>query len=312
MNSFAQDVYKGLTSSPKFISPKYFYDEEGSRIFTHITSVKEYYPTRCEFEILSKYKNRILELISEYHNAFQLIELGAGDGSKTKVLLQHFLFEEAEFTYVPIDICEEENHLLKKDLADLFPTLRVDPVTGDFMEALSTLGKHTAGKLILFLGSTIGNMLPDDMKKFLLSLHSRMNPDDLLLIGFDLKKHPRLIAEAYNDSEGLTRDFNLNLLNRINRELDANFNIGQFEHYPVYDPVSGEAKSYLVSSTKQKVYIGHLNSEIDFNEGEVIFTEVSRKFSIDEINDLAIECGFTILDNLTDERNYFVDSLWKR
>jgi L-histidine Nalpha-methyltransferase len=312
MNSFAEDVYKGLTAFPKFIAPKYFYDEEGSRIFTHITGVEEYYPTRCEFEILSAYKQRILTLIQQFHHTFRIVELGAGDGMKTKVLLNHFLIEQADFTYVPIDICEEENAILKEDLSKLFPQLKVEPLTGEFMDAMTQLVRSPEGKLILFLGSTIGNLSPQDTLAFLRSLRSRMNKNDLLLIGFDLKKHPRLIADAYNDSKGLTRDFNLNLLKRMNRELGANFNLELFEHYPMYDPNTGEARSYLVSRAKQKVYIKELDKEFGFNEGEVIFTEVSRKFSMDDIQELAADAGFKVLENFMDMKEYFVDSLWKK
>lgn len=311
MDNFAKDVYAGLSSNPKFLLPKYFYDEVGSQLFRHITSVKEYYPTNCEFEILSLSKARLLELINQYHKKFMLIELGAGEGKKTKVLINHFISHSANFSYVPIDICPEENEILKNCLESKYPDLKVSPVNAEFLEGLEELGKpRDTGKVILFLGSTIGNLPSSEIKTFLKELNKRMSKDDLMLTGFDLKKHPKVIAKAYDDEEGFTRQFNLNLLARINKELEGNFDISQFEHYPSYDPLSGEARSYLVSSKNQKVLIKKLKKEFTFNEGEIIHTEISRKFSFEEIEELCFESGFRLVENFSDTRNYFVDSLW--
>lgn len=310
MSSFAADIENGLSASPKFILPKYFYDDKGSKLFKSITAVEEYYPTRCEQEILSIHKSSFLKIIQHYHKKFDLVELGSGDGQKTKTLINHFLAHSVNFKYIPVDICNEENERLKKDLAAKFPNLKVKPVAGDFIECLSELKRSRSGKVILFLGSTIGNLPEKECRKFLKSLRKSMKKNDMLLLGFDLKKHPRLIADAYNDSKGLTRDFNLNLLQRINRELDGNFDPQSFEHFPSYDPASGKAKSFLVSKTSQKVFIGKLQKEFSFDAGEVIFTEMSRKFSIQDIEDLSEACGFKIKEHFIDSRNFFADSLW--
>ncbi len=313
MEKFAADVFHGLMSNPKSISSKYFYDKVGSRIYTGITNVHEYYPSKCESEILSTNCDKILKHINHYQKRFQLIELGSGDGRKTRILIKHFIEHDADFEYVPVDICSEENELLMNELQDLFPGLEVNSLTGDFMDTISLLPSDQGeGKVILFLGSTIGNMNDHETRLFLKTLQQQMDVNDLLLIGFDLKKHPGVISKAYNDSNGLTRAFNLNLLTRINTELDADFDISMFEHYPVYDPHTGEAKSYLVSSSNQSVFIKKLGKVFSFQEGEIIFTEVSRKFTVEDILDLAEHTGFEVIENFTDSRSYFIDSLWKK
>lgn len=313
MENFAADIFHGLMANPKKIPAKYFYDREGSRLYNHITATEEYYPWKCESEILQRNKEDLLVQILKYHKRFQLIEFGSGSGEKTRILLDHFLKSGADFEYVPVDICGDENDKLVSELSKLFPSLEVNSITGEFLETLNMIPSDPGeGRVILFLGSTIGNLEKEQTHEFLSRLKDRMNHNDLLLTGFDLRKHPKLIASAYNDTAGYTRQFNLNLLKRINRELEADFNPDQFEHYPVYDPISGEARSFLVSTSNQEVFIRKLGKIFLFNEGEVIFTEVSRKYTLDEIDALSKASGFNVVKHYQDSKCYFVDSLWKK
>ena len=310
ISPFAEDVLHGLRQTPKRIAPKYFYDDEGSRIFRQIMQLPEYYPTRCEYAILEQHKDAVLRAVAGAGQTFELIELGAGDWLKTKVLLRHFLAQSAAFSYVPIDISAQALHGLCDGLQRELPALHLQPIEDEYFAALENLRKDASTrKVILFLGSNIGNFTKAEALDFLERLRGKMNPGDWLLIGFDLKKHPAVILNAYNDASGVTKAFNINLLRRINRELDADFDLSRFDHYPLYNPETGEARSYLVSQTQQSVRIGGLDATFAFAEGEVIHTEISRKYTIAEMQDLARNAGFQVFDTFTDEKNYFADVL---
>lgn len=312
MESFAEDVRRGLSAERKFLSSKYFYDSHGSKLFQAIMTLPEYYPTRCEFEILSMNQRELCDIFTNDGSSFELVELGAGDGMKTKILLRCLAERKAKFTYLPIDIdpciLTELTHSVNAEL----PSIQTGAITAEYFQALEMLKRYDSSRrVILFLGSSIGNFESDEAVSFLSSLRSNMNPSDLLMIGFDLQKNPRVIAEAYNDKAGVTRAFNLNLLHRINRELHADFDISKFEHYPVYDPLTGEARSFLVSSAVQTATIGALNESFGFNSGEHIHTEISKKYTLKGIENLAKASGFTIVKNIMDCKHYFTDSVWK-
>ncbi len=310
ISAFAEDVLHGLRQTPKRIAPKYFYDDEGSRIFRQIMQLPEYYPTRCEYQILEQHKEDVLRAVAGSGRAFDLIELGAGDGLKTKVLLRHFLAQATAFSYVPIDISAQALHDLCDGLNRELPALHLQPIEDEYFAALGNLRQDiSTPKVILFLGSNIGNFTKAEALDFLNRLRGKMNPGDWLLVGFDLKKHPAVILNAYNDASGVTKAFNINLLRRINRELDADFDLSRFDHYPLYNPETGEARSYLVSQVRQSVRIGGLDATFDFAEGEVIHTEISRKYTIAEMEDLARNAGFQVFDTFTDEKKYFADVL---
>jgi dimethylhistidine N-methyltransferase len=310
-NAFANDVAKGLSSSPKYLLSKYFYDERGDVLFQKIMGLSEYYLTDCEFEILHSNRNRFLNIFQNANSPFLLTELGAGDGLKTKVLLRHFYHEGIQFSYLPIDISENVLQNLSRDLKEDLPDLDVKIYPGDYFEALNQLNKNENGrKVLLFLGSTIGNFEYEEAIQFLRALNDKMNPKDQLVIGFDLKKDPRVILRAYNDKSGITAQFNLNLLRRINKELGGNFILDNFYHYPVYNPLTGEAQSFLVSKIAQEVWIEKLNQSFNFKMGETIFMEVSQKYDLEMIHDLAVQCGFMIKQNVYDSRHYFVNSIW--
>lgn len=309
---FAREVMKGLSDTPKYLSSKYFYDEKGDYLFQKIMELDEYYLTGAEYEIIERQKGDLLQLFANGASRFSLIEFGAGDGLKTKVLLKHFLSQGADFKYVPIDISENVLDLLLTDLEKNLPGLEMEGLQGEYFQALVALGKtDTARKVVLFLGSNIGNFLKPVAIKFLTRVAENLSKGDRLMIGADLKKDPEKILAAYNDSKGITRAFNLNLLERINRELDGDFMLDQFHHYPVYDPMTGEARSYLVSTVDQTVNISRINASFHFKAWEPIYMELSQKYDLDTLEELARESGFRILHNFYDSNKYFVDSVWE-
>jgi dimethylhistidine N-methyltransferase len=309
---FAEDVRHGLSAAPKFLSSKYFYDDEGSRLFQEIMKLPEYYLTRAEFEVFSAQTKEIFAAFTRQNKSFDLIELGAGDGTKTAVLVDYFLRQNADFAYSPIDISREALDLLSAKFRAEFPRLSIRAQNGDYFSILETL--KTASdrpKIILFLGSNIGNFSQTEAENFFKHLRAVMNENDLLFIGFDLQKDPRVILRAYDDASGVTAEFNLNLLRRINRELGANFDLEKFSHYAVYRPTECAARSFLISRAEQSVFIAALNQTFHFKAWEPIFMEISQKYSLEMIEDLARTSGFQVSQNFFDQQKYFVDSLWQ-
>jgi L-histidine Nalpha-methyltransferase len=305
---YEKEILRGLTQKPKRLNSKYFYDDEGSHLFQQIMHLPEYYLTRCEYEILDTYKSQLLALFSPKGEAFDLIELGAGDGLKTKILLTDFAHQKAPFTYQPIDISAKSLEILTTNMLQEIPNIKLEAMEGDYFTTLHQLkqkSKHK--KVVLFLGSNVGNFTEEQTIDFLIQLKNNLQKGDMLLLGFDLKKHPRIILDAYNDSAGITKAFNINLLARLNRELSADFDLTQFEHYPLYDPDKAEARSYLVSNIKQTVYLATLDTFIYFEAGETIHTEISRKYSIEDIQIIAQKAGFTTVKTFTDAQKYFAD-----
>ncbi|WP_020529423.1 L-histidine N(alpha)-methyltransferase [Flexithrix dorotheae] len=314
-NTFAKDVLKGLSAQPKFLQSKYFYDQKGDKIFQEIMNMEEYYLTNAEYDIFTNYKADLLNLFSKDVEKFRIIEFGAGDGLKTKVLLEHFLNKNANFEYVPIDISENVLKHLVSDLENRFPKLKVHSIRNDYFHALDHLHDddrdETVRNVIFFLGSNIGNFKKEEAVDFLKEIGLRIGKQDFLFLGTDLKKDPKIILNAYNDASGITKRFNLNLLERINRELGANFDLNKFMHYPVYDPQTGTCKSYLISLEDQVVEIADLNDKIEFEAYEAIHTEISQKYSVSELKEIAQKAGFGMTHQFYDERKYFLDSVWE-
>lgn len=310
-NSFANDVWEGLSRTPKCLPSKYFYDQAGDALFQRIMALDEYYLTRAE---LSIFQNQADELLRMLHSdlPFRVIELGAGDGFKTRVLLRHWTDRKIDFTYAPVDISNNVLSILEENLKDEIPELAIESMHGDYFRILADLKlKSDRRNIIFFLGSNIGNFRGNLAADFLGSIRENLRLGDMMLIGFDLKKDPNRILAAYNDREGVTRDFNLNLLHRINRELGGNFNIGTFTHHPTYNPVTGECKSYLISTVDQQVTIAALETTFSFQKWEPIFMEVSRKFDLEEINRIATQSGFSMQGHLTDTDGFFADCIWE-
>lgn len=307
-----QAVEEGLLKETKSLPSWLFYDENGDRIFQEIMRMPEYYLTGCEYEILQMNAAAILQRFQQ-QGAFQLIELGAGDGLKTELLLKHFTQAQADFTYHPIDISAAVLSQLQDRLNQSLPNLPFFPQQGNYESALAKLNLSSdKRKVILFLGSNIGNFNFQEAGEFLQRIQNAMHPHDLLFVGIDLKKDPRMIQRAYDDAQGITKSFNLNLLVRLNRELGANFMLDQFSHYPTYHPETGEAKSYLISLRQQDVYLEALQKTIRFKRWEQIHTEVSIKYDQQMINQLAAVSGLAVEHQYYDCKHYFSDVVFAK
>lgn len=271
----------------------------------------EYYLTRAELSIFQKHQEELLKIFDS-GGAFRIVELGAGDGMKTKVLLKHFQAEGAHFSYCPVDISANVLEELEQNMKAEIPTLKMEPLAGDYFKVLADLKfKNHKRNIAFFLGSNIGNFRHDLAIDFLSSIQSNLQKGDFLLIGFDLKKDPKKILAAYNDSQGVTKAFNMNLLTRINTELDGDFDLEVFDHNPIYDPLTGECRSYLIATKEQTVHLKSLQKEVHFRQWEPIFMEVSKKYDVTEIETLAQATGFKVVKNLFDDDKLFTDSVWQ-
>ena len=308
---FFNDVVAGLSSSPKKLNSKYFYDDRGDELFKKIMQLPEYYLTRSELEILQYQSGFIVSKIASLIPEFDVVELGAGDASKSYFLLKELQRQGLDFTYYPIDISAGIIAHLEDSLPAKLPGLDIVGLNGEYLDMIRKSKAHSdRPKLFMFMGSNIGNFVRSEALDFCRQLQKLLTPDDLLMLGFDLKKNPRTILDAYNDASGTTKEFNLNLLRRINRELQANFRLENFEHYATYDPITGICKSYLVSLCEQMVRIGD-ELVVFFSENEVIDMEISMKYSIEEVSKLANDSGFKPVMQYYDSRKWFVDILWR-
>lgn len=289
-SEFEKEVSQGLIDKPKHLSSMYFYDKKGDKLFQDIMAMPTYYLTDSEHEILESNKEEISNLFTGF-GSFDLIELGAGDGKKTKILLKQFSDKKIDFTYVPIDISDNALNQLQNSIEQELPEVQVQPFQGTYFEALKEINNRENRKIILFLGSNIGNLMHEQAVVFMNKIQQLMQPEDLLFMGFDQKKNPQTILDAYNDKEGITAAFNKNVLARINTELNANFDLNQFLHWEMYNPETGTAKSYLVSKIEQTVQIENLELTVDFKQWETIHTEISQKYDDEIITWLAKESG---------------------
>ncbi|SMD17232.1 L-histidine N(alpha)-methyltransferase [Pedobacter nyackensis] len=309
-SQFLNETVAGLQASPKFMLAKYFYDERGDYLFQQIMEMDEYYLTNAEMDIFSNQASHIANLIIKGDTPFDLIELGAGDATKSIHLLRELAKQNLEFSYFPVDISAHVISELEENLPKELPDLNIKGLNGDYLDMLKKAAAlSNRRKVVLFMGANIGNMNLDEAHEFLLSLRKLLSKGDMLIIGFDLKKNPKQILAAYNDSKGITSAFNLNLLERINRELGGDFELKNFEHYANYDPESGACKSYLISLKDQIVHIGAA-ATISFARDEHIYMEISQKYALEDIERLALRSGFQCRHNFFDANRYFVDTLW--
>ena len=263
-------------------------------------------------QVFTEQKGAICGAFAEGVEAVDLIELGAGDGSKTAVLVEQLLEDGVDFTYQPIDISQEANDALAARFREKFPQLRIDPHTGDYSKVLGSLkSEEGRRKVLMFLGSNIGNFQRDQAVQFFRELRAVMDDADRLFIGFDMQKDPRVIHAAYDDAQGVTSAFNLNLLRRINRELGGDFDLDQFSHYAQYRPIECAARSFLISREKQTVTIEALNRSFDFEQWEPVFMEISQKYTHAMIDELAGDGGFEIEREFFNQEDFYIDSLWR-
>ena len=302
----------GLSGTPKKLSSKYFYDEKGDSLFQQIMHMGEYYLTDSEYEILDIHKQSMLEVFREGDVTFDLVEFGAGDGLKTKVLLRHFLAQQAAFQYAPVDISANVLKGLEAKLSEEMPGLSIRTLNHEYFSALKKLKEMDSHrKVILFMGGNIGNFQKEEAIAFLSELRSELNAGDLLLIGFDLKKDPRVIRQAYDDPAGITGAFNMNLLDRINRELGADFDLSSYRHYETYHPLTGKAESFLISNKKQVVNIPGADSPFLMTQWEPIHVEISQKYDMEMIQDIRERSGFDHVEDYYDCKHWLVDALWR-
>ena len=298
--NFLKEILMGLSKSQKTIHPKYLYDKKGSEIFEMICNLPEYYPTSAERSILQLHGKEIARLIGR--DAL-IIEPGAGSCEKTRILL-HFLNKPSG--YVPIEISREILLRMTMELSDEFTDLRLFPVCADFTQDIDlplTVESQRGNKVIFFPGSTIGNLHPFEATIFLKKLSKLVGTNGELLIGVDLKKDPSILESAYNDSSGVTASFNLNLLTRLNREADANFQLNNFQHEAIYNQKLGRVEMHLRSKIPQLVRVNQ--TIFRFREGETIHTECSYKYTVEEFCEFAAKARFVIKKFWLDEKNQF-------
>jgi len=305
--TFAEDIDRGLSDSPKHLPCMYFYDYRGSQLFEEICGLSEYYPTRTEAGILEEYSGEIVSLLPE--NPL-LVELGCGSCTKTRHIIDELLSRHERVTYCPIDISKDMLEESAATLIESYDRLEIISVAARYGEGLKQIETRTSlPKLILWLGSSIGNFTPADAARFLKGITKALSPEDALLIGFDLEKDRSVLERAYDDPGGVTARFNLNLLERINRELGGDFRPGHFSHQAVYNKRMSRVEMYLVSACEQEVRIAALEKTYRFGKHERIHTENSHKFSLETIKTLAEGTGMRIAGQWCDARKYFNLSL---
>jgi len=295
-DSFADDVRRGLTAAPKILRPKYFYDSLGSRLFEAICELPEYYVTRAEAEVFHDHAG---EIAAALPGRLRLVELGSGDAQKTRLLIEAMLDRQGDLDYLPIDISRSAVEQSGDRLLGAYPELRVTAYVADYQTALRSLARQPLPPgadrtLVLFLGSTIGNLDPQERVALLRDVRALLVPGDALLLGADLDKPEEILIPAYDDALGVTAAFNLNLLVRINRELGGAFDLAGFRHRARYDRELGRIEMHLESRREQTVAIRGLGLDVPFAAGETIHTESSYKFRSGQIGRLGEETGFSL------------------
>ncbi len=316
-STFPQDVRRGLSSQPKFLLPKYFYDPMGTHLFEAICLLPEYYVTRAEYEILSTQGDSIMDVLGRPRT---LVELGSGSSLKTRLLIEALLARRddasstplrGDLLYCPIDISEDALARSAKEMLQALPGLRINAFSADYETALSALADDAGGRaaeertLAIFLGSSIGNLDPSEARTLVSQIRGVLRAGDPFLLGADLKKPSEILVPAYDDALGVTAAFNLNLLVRINRELDGDFRLEDFRHRAVYEEQHGRIELYLESLRKQSVPIRTLDLVVDFERGELIHTENSYKYDLRQIGSLAGASGFELEQSWFDQKRRF-------
>lgn len=307
--SFAEDVLSGLTACRKTLSPKYFYDEIGSQLFEKISELPEYYPTRTERGIIAR---NISEIISFCCSKTELVELGSGSSTKTRLLIEAFLNKYHKLNYIPIDISRSILVESARYLQKRYPEIHITGLVSDYIKALNYLTRHHHDhKMIIFLGSSIGNFAPDESLSFLKKIRESLAPSDMLLLGMDMVKSEDILIPAYDDAQGVTAKFNLNILARINRELGGRFDLNKFQHKAIFNKDQSRIEMHLVSAQKQTVEVDYFHRQFRFDKGETIHTENSHKYSESNILRMAELTGFEVENSWYDEKKWFSLNLLK-
>jgi dimethylhistidine N-methyltransferase len=306
---FERDVHDGLARVPKALPSLYFYDARGSDLFRRIMDLPEYYLTRAEREVLERHGRVIAELLAG--RQCDVVDLGAGDGAKTRILLGHLARAGSDVRYLPVDVSDGALATVLDACAAELPWLPTEGVVAEYEAGIRWLSRRDANRsrLVLFLGSNVGNLDDVNARGFFSSLYEALLPGDHVLVSFDLVKDVRVMQPAYDDASGVTAEFNLNLLRRINRELGANFDENAFRHYATFSPSRRAMESYLLSCKAQKVRVGR--REYAFEAWEPLHTEISRKYYESDVRGFAEDVGFVEVGHFFDERRLFVDALWR-
>ena len=305
-----QDVKQGLVERPRSLPPKYFYDEVGSKLFDSICKTQDYYPTRTELALLQKHANEIVALV----NSHTCVELGAGTSAKTEVLLSEIsaFFNKSKSYYVSIDVCEEVLVETAHRLLNNFENLFIQSIVGEYVPSIQVLPNFDDPVLFMFIGSSIGNFTEQESIKLLSNVANKMTSDDHFLIGMDRVKDKNIFEQAYDDREGVTAKFNLNVLTVLNKDLGANFNLDNFSHEAVYNENEQQIEMYLISNSDQQVHFVDLNETLHFERGEKILTEISRKYSKESIHRLLEKSGLVEVKHYEPDNKYFSLVLAKR
>lgn len=308
-DQFLEDVSRGLASTPKVLPSLYFYDERGSQLFEEICDLDEYYLTRAETRILELYRDDILKVVTPDH---RVVELGSGSSRKTELLLEAIIEQHGVAHYCPIDISAEILTETGRSLCERMPGLSVTAVADRYEAGLTKVHTFTADPcLLIWLGSSIGNLTRREAADFLGELRLSMEAHDHLLLGIDLRKDANILEAAYNDSRKVTAQFNLNLLERINRELNGEFDIQKFQHRADYLVDEGRIEMHLESLVEQSVGVSDVGQSFHFKQGETILTEYSYKYSLEEISTLAAASGLSSIDQWFDPDGRFSLTLFK-
>jgi len=301
-DAIALEVLHGLTATPKHLPAKLFYDEAGSQLFEQITELPEYYLTRTERSILEQYAGEILQQAGP---SLTLVELGAGTATKTSILIEELLLRQSRALFYPIDVSTSALEEAMRQLGRQFPALRVSPIVADYTAGVPALSRITGRKLVLYIGSSIGNFEPPHSIRLLRRIRQTLRPGDALLLGADFAKSPKILLPAYDDAEGVTAAFNKNILARLNRELDAEFDLDAFRHIALWNRRCSRMEIYLESLSEQIVFLPALDLDVSFAEGERIHTENSYKYTDGMIESILRESGFALEHTWCDRKRWF-------
>ncbi len=296
------DVIAGLTQKPKSIPSYYLYDDRGSELFEQICELPEYYPTRTEAEILKDYGSAIAQTTGNC----ELIELGSGSSTKTRLLFDAYFGIASRLRYIPIDVSAGMLEASAKQLLADYPALEIHGLVGTYEQALQHLPSSPLSKrMVFFLGSSLGNFPPKQCQELFQQITASLNIGDYFLLGLDLQKSKDILEPAYNDSQGVTAEFNYNLLDHLNRRFNGNFNRNNFQHWTFYNSQQGQIETYLCSTKPQTVQLKDLNLTVEFEEGEPICTEISRKFDLGQMEQELAQQGLNVLKTWTDPQDWF-------
>ena len=301
-DAIALDVYHGLSAEPKRLPSKLFYDGPGSQLFEEITELPEYYLTRTERSIFESYAGEILRQAGP---SLTLIELGAGTATKTCILIEELLQQQSRSLFYPIDVSPSALEQAVRQLGEQFPALRVNPIVADYTGGVPALSRITGRKLVLYIGSSIGNFEPPHAVRILRRIRQTLRSGDALLLGADYAKSPKILLPAYDDAQGITAMFNKNILARLNRELDADFSLEAWRHVALWSKRCSRMEISLESLAEQTAFIPALNLDLKFRAGERIHTENSYKYTDAMIESILREGGFTLEHTWRDRKKWF-------